>query len=392
VLIPTDFQANEIISREHLNTIVNEVNIVFHVLATVKFTEPLHNAVEINVLITEKVVKVVNQIKNLKSFVHVSTLFSNCNRPVSDEKIYDHAINYRELIDIGENSRIAETENLSEIEFSHDFPNTYSLTKHFAEKLVVDQANRLPTGIYRPPIVSSSYKTMPGWTDNINNFSGVLVAFAKGFSHVWYGDENNKSNIAPIDYVTNAMIAAAWDISEKFKQSQKSCVSFSIPIYNYMFEENNITFGNIFDTAIVGNKTPLEDAIYYYTHVRTSSKYLFLLINFFTLTVPALLLEVISKLSGKKSNYIKISNKVQEYFLMLSYFTLTKFKFGNENVMKLMAKIENMENIEENLKFDMRRIDWIEFFINHQSGLKRYFFKDDMSEKRIKELVKSNER
>jgi alcohol-forming fatty acyl-CoA reductase len=392
VLIPTNFEADEIVSEEDLQKIIKEVNIVFHVLATVKFNEPLHIAVDINVLISQKVVKIVNQVKNLKSFVHVSTLFSNCNRTFADETIYDYGINYRDLIATADISRRTANDLAVKIDFQHDFPNTYTLTKHFAEKLVVDQVGRFPTGIFRPPIVSSSYKVVPGWTDNINGFSGVVVAFAKGLSHVWYGDEENQANIAPVDYVTNAMVASAWDVAEKFKQSQKNQEKFSIPIYNYMFEENNIAYKYVFDTAGIGNETPFEDSPYCYSHVRTSSKFLFYLINFLTLTLPAFVMEVIAKLSGKKSIYMKISSKVTEYFIILSHFTLTKFKFGYGNVQQLMEKVDKLENYDETLKFDMRDINWVEFYKLHQKGLKKYFFKENMDEKRIKELRTSYKR
>lgn len=33
-----------------------------------------------------------------------------------------------------------------------DMPNTYTLTKHYAEKLVTDEAHSLPCGIFRPPV------------------------------------------------------------------------------------------------------------------------------------------------------------------------------------------------------------------------------------------------
>jgi alcohol-forming fatty acyl-CoA reductase len=295
VLIPTDFEADKIVSEENLQKIIEEVNIVFHVLATVKFNEPLHLAVDINMLISEKIVKIVNQMKNLKSFVHVSTLFSNCNRTFADETIYDSAFKYRDLIAAAETSKRAEKDPNVKIDFQHGFPNTYTLTKHFAEKLVVDQVGRFPTGIFRPPIVSSTYKVLPGWTDNINGFSGVLVAFAKGLSHIWCGDGDNQANIAPVDYVTNAMVASAWDVAEKFKQSEKNREKFSIPIYNYMFEENNIPYKNVFGQAGSGHVTPFEGTPYCYSYVFTSSKLLFYILNFFTLILPAFVMENLQK-------------------------------------------------------------------------------------------------
>ena len=125
-------------SQENLEKILNEVNVVFHALASIKFNESLHNAMTINMLNTQKIVKITNQIKNLNSFVHVSTLFSNCNKKFADEIIYSHPIDYKQLITIAEISRQTENQQSVKQIFQHDFPNTYSLTKHFAEKLVID--------------------------------------------------------------------------------------------------------------------------------------------------------------------------------------------------------------------------------------------------------------
>jgi alcohol-forming fatty acyl-CoA reductase len=233
------------VSEENLEKILNEVNVVFHALATIKFNESLHDAVAVNMLNTQKIVKIANKVKNLKSFVHVSTLFSNCNQKFTDETIYNNPIDYKQLLTIAELSRRTENEESVKLIFQHDFPNTYSLTKHFAEKLVVDQAGKIPTGIFRPPIVTSSYKSTPGWTDNINGFSGVVVSLAKGYSHCCLGYEENPSNIAPVDYCINAIVAAAWDVSEKFKKSQENRDKFSVPFYNFIFEENNTTYRNM---------------------------------------------------------------------------------------------------------------------------------------------------
>jgi hypothetical protein len=51
-----------------------------------------------------------------------------------------------------------------------------------------------------------------------------------------------------------------------------------------------------------------------------------------------------------------------------------------------------LEGNIENLKFNLKDIDWKIFFTNHQPGLKRYFFKENMSEERLDVLRKSYER
>lgn len=68
---------------------------MFNIAASVKFNEVLNDAVDINILGTKKIVDLVLGIENLKSFVHVSTLYSNCNRSEVDEKLYETNLNYQ---------------------------------------------------------------------------------------------------------------------------------------------------------------------------------------------------------------------------------------------------------------------------------------------------------
>lgn len=179
-----------------------------------KFNEALEDAIEINFLGTKKMLDLVLRIKKLKSFVHVSTLYSNCNREMIDEQIYEHTLKYDQLIPVSKVTKHMNTEAVKSI-FFHKLPNTYTLTKHFAEKMVYDKAFHLPTGIFRPPIVISNYKDYPGWTDNLNGPSGIVAWTVRGFIHCIYGNESNRANLVPVDYCINALIATAWDVSEK---------------------------------------------------------------------------------------------------------------------------------------------------------------------------------
>ena len=76
------------LSREDRNLLLEKVNIVFHVAATVKFNEPLHVAVNVNTKGTLRVIDLWNELKHPISFVHVSTAFSNANLYEIGEKIY----------------------------------------------------------------------------------------------------------------------------------------------------------------------------------------------------------------------------------------------------------------------------------------------------------------
>lgn len=359
---------------------MNEVNIVFNVIATIKFNESLYDAVNINILNTQKVVKIVSELKKLKSFVHVSTLFSNCNRKENlvDEKIYDHPMSYKQLIALADLTKVTENQESAKLIFDHDFPNTYTLTKHFAEKLVYEQADQLPTGIFRPPVVGSSYKNVPGWTDNLNGILPYFFIYSLGLGHCWLGDENNTSNLAPVDYTINAMVASAWDISKKFEKARASGFQFSIPIYNYIFNENNVTYKTMFLLNPLGFHAPLDQSIYYYSVVATKYEAVFSFLHTLFTVCPAYLMDIYASLRGRKTKQMRVVRRIEEYFDITKFFVMTRFKFKNENVIQLLEVAESTKNSLD-LEFDMRKIDWGEYFYNVLPGIKQHFLKEDMS-------------
>lgn len=406
--IATDYEASEIISQEDRDKLENEVNIVFNVLATIKFNEKLYDAVTVNMTNTRKVLQLGIGMKNLKSFVHVSTMFTNSNQVEQDERIYDHPLTYQELSSISEAMRKIDDAKALKLDFKHDFRNTYVLTKHFAEKLVIAEGSDLPLGIFRPPIVISSYKKLPGWTDNLSkshknklhlihelNSTATLQAygpmFTRGISHCWLGNENLSAKIAPVDYVINGLVASAWDISVKFEKAKQNQLTQSTPIYNYIFEECSITFKKMLELIPQGFHAPLENSVYYYSVIKTSNVTLFNILYFFLTTIPAFLLDCFARIQNKKVINMKIAQQCK-YFLDLTAFFVTgdfNFKF-NRNIAELSKKVRAMKNYRDELNFDMNDIDWSEFFKNFLPGLKQYFFKEDMS--KCESLTKSYRR
>lgn len=65
-------------------------------------------------------------------------------------------------------------------------------------------------------LVISNYEDFPGYTDNVNGPTGVVVWTVRGYIHCIYGDVTKRANLMPVDYCINALIATAWDIHEKY--------------------------------------------------------------------------------------------------------------------------------------------------------------------------------
>lgn len=188
---------------------MENVSIIFHSAASVRFDDLLHEAIIMNTRGTHEVMLFAEKLKQLKVVLHVSTTYSNPSVHVVSEKIYPPNGNWRDAI------RIAETHpellDLLTQKYTNYGPNTYTFTKGLAEQVVNEYKNRLPVVVYRPSIVISALdEPIPGWIDNFNGPVGLLLASGIGLFRTSYGDPDIVSDFTPVDTSIKAMIIAAW--------------------------------------------------------------------------------------------------------------------------------------------------------------------------------------
>ncbi|KAL6437910.1 hypothetical protein ACFW04_004313 [Cataglyphis niger] len=152
VPIISDFNVENLgLSENDKNMLMREVSIVFHLAATVRFDEKIKTSAMINIIATNVILDIAKHMLNLKSFIHVSTLYANCHMKYIKECFYMYPIDHKDLI--------AFTRTLSENEIEEKlakiasfWPNTYTFTKAIAETLLKDEGGDLPIGIFRPAI------------------------------------------------------------------------------------------------------------------------------------------------------------------------------------------------------------------------------------------------
>lgn len=131
-------------------------------------------------------------------------------------------------------------------------------------------------------VLSTYQEPVPGWTDNLYGPSGLCVAVARGYAHVLHGRGNRRANLVPVDYCVNALIATAWDINRRFvctfiypynsrslfnicaARFEKRLIDHAeMPVYNYMFDKNNLTWGRYMHLVKKGLHDPLDKAVWY---------------------------------------------------------------------------------------------------------------------------------
>ncbi|XP_071653068.1 putative fatty acyl-CoA reductase CG5065 isoform X1 [Temnothorax longispinosus] len=245
------------LSENDKNILINQVSIIFHIAANVRFIENIKTSTIINVNATATILKLAKHMLNLKSLIHVSTAYANCHVKHIEERFYSYPINHKDLIMFTRNLH----ENIIEEKISRiisQWPNTYTFTKAIAEGFLRDESGDLPVGIFRPAVVmSSANEPLVGWIDNMYGPQGVTVTSLLGITRFHRYNPDFKANIVPVDFTVNALIASAWDVCNQFRRDKDTL------IYNFVSPVYGPTWNEYVHALYDANRMyPLHNAIY----------------------------------------------------------------------------------------------------------------------------------
>ncbi|XP_075227902.1 fatty acyl-CoA reductase wat-like [Lycorma delicatula] len=336
------------------------VTIIIHSAATVRFNEKLKRAVAINVIATRDLLLLSNQMKKLKAFVHISTAFSNCHLSKIEEKVYESIIDDK-LITLTECLDDQQLDQLTP-KLLENCPNTYIYTKRVAESLFNKYGKGLPIVIIRPSIITASNKEpVPGWIDNVYGPTGVFVGNATGVLRVAECDPHAIADIIPVDMVANIVIASAWNLDCRRK---KDSIEYPL-IYNIVSNaQNPVTWLNI--TAYSISIIILE-----------TDKIKLSIFKFFLHYLPALLIDTIASILGKEKRLLKLSEKVDKFLQSISYFCIRQWDLSNKNTQDLWKSLDLKD--KEIFPFNVEDINWEEYLCDYMRGIRQYMLKDDLS-------------
>ncbi|XP_075211957.1 putative fatty acyl-CoA reductase CG5065 [Lycorma delicatula] len=362
------------LSESDRKILEEEVELVFHSAASVRFNDPLTFAVFLNTRGTWEMIKLAKNIKNLLCFLYVSTTYSNSHLdvPIIEEKIYPPTQSYKTLI------HLCETENpdhlallTSKILGKH--PNTYTFTKSLAEQIILDNCKELPVVIVRPSVVINSiHEPMSGWVDNLNGLLSIIAGISKGVLRVFLAKESCSLDYVAVDYVINSLIAAAWHKSILKEKTNKE-----LTVFNCAY--GNIRKATFHDVKIYGmfvaKKYPHKDVLWYPRIQLISSSALYTLSFYLFQLLPSIIVDTFLYINGSDPILVKLSRKIYNASYALQLFTSKSFVFGNTNLSSLW---KSMNKEDQKIFFmhppeDMtiKRI----IAIAHL-GLQKFFFND----------------
>uniref|UniRef100_A0A8C6XWN7 Fatty acyl-CoA reductase n=1 Tax=Naja naja TaxID=35670 RepID=A0A8C6XWN7_NAJNA len=317
---------NLAISSEDMEEMLSEVNVIFHCAATVRFDEPLKDALLLNVMGTQQLLRLAHQMKNLEALIHVST------------KLLELVWMDGSLIE-------AITPNLI-----GDWPNTYTFSKALTEYLIQQEKGDLNV-----PFPVSRF-TLPSGKGILQTVKCNPAALA---------------DIIPVDLAINLTIAAGWYTAMHRPESPLIFNCTSGNLNPLCWREIEIHVRNTFE------KNPLEKPFRIPNITITSNYLVHQYWTFVHHTIPAFLCDLHLRLIGKKPRMMKLFTRLEKAMSHLEYFTSHSWDWSSENANMLMKELNPKD---KNLfSFDVCQVTWSEYIKNYCLGTKKYLLNEDMA-------------
>ena len=215
------------------------LDLIINSAASVNFREAMDQALQINTLSLNNIVKLAQakaQGSKATKVLQISTCYVNgLNRGVMREEVVSPSsglISRRKDgtydIDpvIGQLNRKIEriyqgTRDVSKqqskliqlgIQQSQHFGwnDTYTFTKWLGEQLLIQALGGQNLTILRPSIIESAVSSpLPGWVEGVKVADALIYAYAKGRVSIFPGDDNGILDVIPVDLVANAALMSS---------------------------------------------------------------------------------------------------------------------------------------------------------------------------------------
>ncbi|XP_055612311.1 fatty acyl-CoA reductase wat-like [Uranotaenia lowii] len=370
--LEVDFTKDNLsLNDDQREELANEVDVVFYLLASVHFNQRLDRALQINLEYARRVYSMPFQ--HLKAVVHVSTMYANSDQRMIEEKIYEEEIfgGYQNL------KRILDELTPSEIKqitphILRGLPNTYTFSKKCAELMVQEEFGDLPFGIFRPPIISSSYQDpVVGWTNNLNGFGAFVSGIYTGELRILPIDVEKHPFIAPVDYCANAMLCCAVDLHRRRDQ-----YSSFVPVYNYAFDNPELTWGRFFNFLMDG-LPPVQRYVNGYLLMRKTKSPKASQLCYSIRRLEGLVSDVFARLlrGDQTKHCLKVAEQSIWYAESMKFFSLNDWHLQNDNFCRVLDALDSAER--QMFGCDLRQVDWKAHVTSIAPGVIEFMEKGD---------------
>ena len=260
------------------------LDVVLHAAASVSFDAPIDDAFRSNVLGARALYEAVRSSGATPHVVHVSTAYvAGVRRGTIAEEPLDHAVDWELETDMALRARqeveaasrkpelleafarrasreharagpqlVAEDAERRRRDWVQrrlvrygrarartlGWPDVYTLTKALGERVAEEAAERFPVSIVRPSIIESALlHPSPGWIEGFKMAEPILLAYGRGNIPEFPGIPEGIADLIPVDFVVNAMLAAAAAPHERGPRYLHVCSGSRNPLrYQHLFE------------------------------------------------------------------------------------------------------------------------------------------------------------
>lgn len=371
VCIHGDFNEKNIgISNEDYQMLCNNVSVIFHIGATVRFDLSLRETLMHNLYPMKILIELAKKMIQLKSFVYVSTAFSNTHEEDIYEKVYTSEIPVKSILDFI-NWMDNDTFEILKAKLLSRHPNNYCYSKCLAEQLLKEEEKNLPTVILRPPLISGTLKEpVKGWLEQYNLMTAFIISYGKGLIRLAHNNLLRAHyEYVPVDYCVNMTIASAWDRAKKGNTN--------IIVYNCTSGMMKKDINEISKITAKLRKYPFMNSYRYPVLFATRSNILHFIYNIFLQLLPAILLDSLYIISGKKAKMCYIYQKLSHRFRDSEFFLSNVWNFHANNFLGLLQSMSEEE--KEIFDFDLRNIDYSEYLDNIVFNIRTNLLKESPS-------------
>ncbi|XP_023179611.1 putative fatty acyl-CoA reductase CG5065 isoform X2 [Drosophila hydei] len=338
------------LSGDSLKHVVENTNIVFHMAATLKLEGNLRDAIDMNLLGTQRALNVAKDMKQLEAFVHLSTAFCNCDQEVMYEKVYEFPHKPEDLMRLAEWMDVKTLDAITP-DLLKPHPNTYTYSKRLAELLVRDHYETMPVIIARPSIVSpAAYEPLPGWVDNLNGPTGLMIGCGKGVIRSVLVKKENKAEVIPVDYAINGLIVIPYEFNKQAKRPA------DVPVYNITNADfRKMAMGDIVEVSKrINQQVPFNAGLWYPDPCVTTNE----LYHKFNVAMfhwlPAYLLDFLMLILGQKRFMLRVQEKISTGLGVLQFFTLNPWVFKSDNYGSLWNNLGEQDKTIFNMDMNVK--------------------------------------
>lgn len=222
-----------IINERTFDDLIEECEIVIHSAANVSFIDPMEDLIRVNLLGTQNLLEKCKDMQSLRTFVHISTAFSQMNHaPIVEEKFYEPMIDAKDFI-----RKLGQLrEDCDSINFNFNMPKfigpnhvNYTATKNAAEALVKSYENDFRVVVIRPSIGNSTQfhdngsssncllisvmptyrEPIPCWYDKLQLSTSIPLAIMSGCMRTSQVPKG-RANFVFADLIVNSTLAIIW--------------------------------------------------------------------------------------------------------------------------------------------------------------------------------------